>query len=69
MKIHRKWNNMKIFQSGLCNKYKVFILNRDFSTLSENLPFHQVMNKETDHSVSSSNIKVPKQRFPENDPP
>ena len=69
MKIHRKWNNMKIFESGLYNKCKVFILNRDFSTLSENLPFHQVMNKETDHSVSSSNIKVPKQRFPENDPP
>ena len=60
---------MKIFESGLCNKCKVFILNRDFSTLSENLPIHQVMNKETDHSVSSSNIKVPKQRFPEHDPP
>ena len=40
----------------------------DFSTLSENLPFHQVINKETDHSITSSNIKIPKQTFPETDP-
>ena len=26
------------------------------------------MNKETDHSITSSNIKIPKQTFPENDP-
>ena len=40
----------------------------DFSTLSENLPFHQVINKETDHSITSSNIKTPKQTFTETDP-
>ena len=25
------------------------------------------MNKETDHSITSSNIKIPEQTFPEND--
>ena len=60
---------MRIFESGLCNnKCKTFIVNEDFSTLSENLPFHQVMSKETDYSITSSNIKIPKQVFPENDP-
>ena len=47
---------------------KLIIVDRDFSTLSENLPFHQVMNTETDHSITSSNIKIPEQIFPENDP-
>ena len=68
MKRHKKCNNMRIFESGLCNKCKTFIVNRDFSTLSENLPFHQVMNKETDHSITYSTIKILKQTFPENDP-
>ena len=48
---------MRIFQGGLCNKYKMFIINKDFSTLSENLPLPQVMNKETDNSIRSFNIK------------
>ena len=68
VKIHKKCNNMRIFESGLCNKYKTFIVNRTFSTASENLPFHQVMNKGTDHSIPSSNIKIPEQIFPENNP-
>ena len=33
----------------------------------QNLPFNQVINKETDHSVTSSDIKTPEQTFPEND--
>ena len=32
------------------------------------LPFYHVMNKETDHSITSSNIKITEQAFPENDP-
>ena len=68
MDIHKKCNNMRIFESGLCNKCKTFVVNRDFSTFSEDLPFHQVLNKETDHSMTSSNIKLAKQTFPENDP-
>ena len=67
LKIHQKCN-MRIFESGLYNKGKTFIVNRDFSTLSENLPFHHVINKETDNSITSSNNKIPKQAFPENDP-
>ena len=64
-KIHKKRNNMRIFENGLCNKCKTFVtVNRDFSTLSENLPFHQVINKGTDHSLTSSNIKTPQQTFP-----
>ena len=68
LKIHKKCNNMRIFESGLCNKCKTFIVNRDFLTFSENLPFHQVINKETDHSITSSNIKIREQTFPENYP-
>ena len=57
---------MRIFESGLCNKCKTFIIvNRDSSTLSENLPFYHVINKEADHSLTSSNIKTPQQTFPE----
>ena len=64
----QKCNNIKIFDSGLCNKCKTFIVNRDFSTLSENLLFHQAMNKEAGHSITSfNNIKTPEQKFPEND--
>ena len=60
---------MRIFENGLCSKCKMFlIVNRDFSTLSENLPFNQVINKEADHSLTSSNIKTPQQTFPENEP-
>ena len=56
---------MRIFENGLCNKCKTFIIvNRDFSTLSENLPFYHVINKEADHSLTS-NIKTPQQTFPE----
>ena len=59
---------MRLFENGICNKCKTFIIvNRGFSTLSENLPFHQIINKETDHSITSSNIKTLKQTFPEND--
>ena len=68
VKIHKICNNMRIFQSGLCNKCKTFIVSRDFSTLSENLPFQEVRNKEVDHSITSSNIKIPEQTFPESDP-
>ena len=68
VKIHKKCNSMRIFESGLWNKCKTFIANRDFSTLTKNPPFHQEMNKETDHSITYSNIKIPKQAFPENDP-
>ena len=58
-----------MFENGPCNKCKTFItVNRGFSTLSENLPFHYVTNKETHHSITSSNIKTPKQTFPENNP-
>ena len=60
VKIHKKCNNMRIFESGLCNKSKTFIVNRDLSTFLENLPFHQVINKETDHSITSSDMKIPK---------
>ena len=68
VKIHKKRNNMRILENGLCNKCKTFVIvNRDFSTLSENLPFHQVINKGTDHSLTSSNIKTPQQTFPENE--
>ena len=57
---------MRIFENGLCSKCKMFlIVNRDVSTLSENLPFNQVINKEADHSLTSSNIKTPQQTFPE----
>ena len=60
---------MRIFENGLCNKCETFIfVNRDFSTLSENLIFHQMINKKTDHSITSSNTKTPEQTFPENDP-
>ena len=58
---------MRIYESGLCNKCKTFIVYRDYSILSKNLPFHQVLNKETDHLITSSNIKIPEQAFPEND--
>ena len=68
MRIHKKCNNMRKFESGLCNKCKAFIINRDFSTFSENLPYHQVIYEETDHSITSSNIKIPEQKFLENDP-
>ena len=66
--MHKKYNNIRILESILCNKCKVLIVNRDFSTLSENLQFHQVLNNDTDHSITSSNIKIPKQTFPLNDP-
>ena len=36
-------------------------------TFPQNLPFYRVINKETDHSITSSNIKTPEQTFPEND--
>ena len=68
VKIHKKCNNMRIFESALCNICKIFIVDRAFSTSSENLPFHQVMNKETDHSIPSFNVKIPEQIFPENNP-
>ena len=68
VKIDKKCNNMSVFESGHCNKYETFIVKRDFSKLLENLPFHRVMHKETDHPVTSSNIKIPEQTFPENDP-
>ena len=58
---------MRMFEKGHCNICKTFIANKGFSTSSENLPFHQVINKETDHSVTSSNIKILEQTFPEND--
>ena len=46
VKIYKKCNNMRILENGLCNKFKTFVIvNRDFSTLSENRPFHQVINK------------------------
>ena len=32
------------------------------------LPFHQVRSTETDHSIASSNTKIPEQTFPESDP-
>ena len=67
VKICKKCNNMSTFESGLCNKCKTFIVNRDFSASSGNLPFYQVMNKEIDQSITSSNIKIPEQKFPEND--
>ena len=66
VKIHKKYNNMRIFESGLCNKCKTFIANRDFSIFMENLPFHQEINNKTGHSITSSNIKIPEQTFPEN---
>ena len=58
---------MRMFEKGLRNICKTSIVNKGFSTSSENLPFHQEMNKETDHSITSSNIKIPEQTFPEND--
>ena len=67
VKIHKKCDNMRIFEGCLYNKCKTFLVKRDFSTLLENLPVHQVINKETDHSITSSNIKIPEQTFPEND--
>ena len=40
VKIHQKCNNKRIFENGLCSKWKTFIiLNKDFSPLLENLPF------------------------------
>ena len=48
--------NMRIFESVLCNKCKSFIVNRAFSILSENLPFHQAINKEADHSIATASI-------------
>ena len=69
VKIHQKCNNKRIFENGFCSKWKTFIiLNKDFSPLLENLPFLQVINKETDYSITCSNNKTPKQTFPENDP-
>ena len=59
---------MRISESSLCNECKMFIVNRDFSILQENLPFHQVINTETNHSITSSNINIPAQSFPKNDP-
>ena len=41
-----------------CDKCETVIVNRDSLELSRNLPFHQVMSKETDHSITSSNIKI-----------
>ena len=67
VKIHKKCNDTRISVKGLCNKCKTFIVNRHFSTLSENLPFYQVINKKTDHPITSSNIKILQQAFPEND--
>ena len=64
----KKCNNMRTFISRLCNKCKLFTANRDFQTLSDNLPFPQRMNKETDHPITSSNMKIPEQTLPENDP-
>ena len=58
---------MRTFESGLCNKCDTFIVNRDFSASSGNLPFYQVMNKEIDQSITSSNTKISEQKFPEND--
>ena len=46
---------------------KRLLLSIETSTLSKNLPFHQVINEETDHSITSNN-KTPEQTFPENDP-
>ena len=46
--------NMRIFESVLCNKCRSFIVNRAFSILSENLPFHQVINAEADHSIATA---------------
>ena len=69
MKIHRKCNKTRILENSLCSKCKTFVIaNKNFSKLSENLPFHQVINKETDHSIACSNIKTPAQIFQENDP-
>ena len=45
---------MTIFESGLSNKCKTFIVNRDFSTFSG--------------KPTSSNIKISEQAFAENDP-
>ena len=59
---------MRMSENGLCNKCKTYVIVNNYSTLSENLPFHQVINKETDHSITSSNIKTLKQTFPENGP-
>ena len=60
---------MRIFDNGLYNEFKTFIIvNRDFSTLSNILPFHQVINKEIDHSIKSPNNKTPEKTFPEHDP-
>ena len=58
---------MRIFESGHCNKCETFIVKRNFSKLLENLPFHHVINKETDYSITSFNIKIPELKFPEND--
>ena len=64
VKIHKKCNNMRIFDNGLYNEFKTFIIvNRDFSTLSKILPFHQVINKEIDHSIKSPITKLPKKHF------
>ena len=56
---------MYVYQNQFCSSFNVVEV---IQQLSENLPLHQVINKETDHSITSSNIKTPKQTFPENDP-
>ena len=56
----QKCTNIGIFECGLCNKCKTFIVNRAFSILTENLQFHQAINTETDLSITTSNRKVPK---------
>ena len=55
----QKWTNIGVFECGFCNKCKTFIANRAFSILSENLRFYQVINTKTDHSITTSNWKVP----------
>ena len=52
VRTHKKCNSMRIFEKGLCNKCKTSIVNRDFSELSKSLPFHQVMNTETNHTIT-----------------
>ena len=51
-------------QIRFCDKCETFIVNRGSSELSGNLPFHQVMSKETDHSITSSNIKIVEKQAP-----
>ena len=62
----QKCNNENL-ESGFCNKSKTFIVNRDFSILSKNLPFQRLTKTEIDHSIISSNIKISEKTFPEND--